>query len=144
MKIIDFERKGNVVRFYLGADDLTEYYGDDWDDYPYDCNAGRVYDEYVKEHIDIAFPFDWLVLEPSNSYGDHNNLCKEDLVARVAPCIIVIPPRVYGESFWWDDFFHWVGADGILKYYYGDHFELDETTKMEKYGGTFLRRGLGA
>lgn len=30
MKIIDFERKGNLVRFYLGDDDLVEWYGDDW------------------------------------------------------------------------------------------------------------------
>jgi hypothetical protein len=27
MKIIDFEKKGNVIRFYLGADDcVTKYY----------------------------------------------------------------------------------------------------------------------
>ena len=29
MKIIDFEKKGNVVRFYLGDNDLKEWYGDD-------------------------------------------------------------------------------------------------------------------
>lgn len=32
MKIIDFERKGNLVRFYLGDDDLAEWYGDDWNE----------------------------------------------------------------------------------------------------------------
>jgi len=25
MKIIDFERKGNLVRFYLGDDDMAEW-----------------------------------------------------------------------------------------------------------------------
>lgn len=45
MKIIDFERKGNLVRFYLGDDDLEEWYGDDWNDTPYEHNAGQVYDE---------------------------------------------------------------------------------------------------
>lgn len=29
MKIIDFERKGNIVRFFLGADDRFNYWGDD-------------------------------------------------------------------------------------------------------------------
>lgn len=29
MKIIDFERKGNLVRFYLGDDDLAEWWGDE-------------------------------------------------------------------------------------------------------------------
>ena len=30
MKIIDFEKKGNVVRFYVGSDNLENYYGDDF------------------------------------------------------------------------------------------------------------------
>ena len=40
-EIIDFERKGNVVRFYLGKN--GEQWGDDWDDAPYEHNAGKVY-----------------------------------------------------------------------------------------------------
>ena len=64
MKIIDFERKGNLVRFYLGDDDLVEWYGDDWGDTPYEHNAERVYDEYIKGYCDMMFPFDDLVLEP--------------------------------------------------------------------------------
>lgn len=64
MKIIDFERKGNLVRFYLGDDDLVEWYGDDWNDTPYEHNAERVYDEYIKGYCDMMFPFDDLVLEP--------------------------------------------------------------------------------
>jgi hypothetical protein len=64
MKIIDFERRGNVVRLYIGNDDLAEWWGDDWNDRPYEHNAGRVYDQYVAGHVDIAFPFDSLVLEP--------------------------------------------------------------------------------
>ena len=70
-KIIDFEVKGNVVRFYLGnkTDEWgwtnknykdrngntpdwlkpnDTYYGDDWDDVPYEHNAGLVYDKFVK------------------------------------------------------------------------------------------------
>ena len=78
MKIIDFEKKGNVVRFYLGEQtenwgwtnpeykDYTgktptwlkpsdRYYGDDWDDKPYEHNAGTVYGEFIKGYKDIAF-----------------------------------------------------------------------------------------
>ena len=43
MKIIDFECTGNVVRFYLGKDNEKDYHGDDWNDTPYECNAGTVY-----------------------------------------------------------------------------------------------------
>ena len=78
MKIIDFEKKGNIVRFYLGEKtedwgwtnpeykDYTgetpswlkpkdTYYGDDWDDAPYEHNAGQVYEEFIKGQKDIAF-----------------------------------------------------------------------------------------
>ena len=40
MKIIDFAKKGNVVRFFLGKDDLKEWWGDDWDDCPYEHKYG--------------------------------------------------------------------------------------------------------
>ena len=49
MKIIDFDKKGNVVRFYLGEDVCNDYWGDDWNDAPYEHNAGTVYNRYVKE-----------------------------------------------------------------------------------------------
>lgn len=38
-QIIDFKRKGNMVRFYIGKN--GEQWGDDWNDAPYDCNADR-------------------------------------------------------------------------------------------------------
>ena len=145
MKIIDFEKKGNVVRFYLGEktedwgwtrSDYTinsktpdwlkssdTYYGDDWDDRPYEHNAGKVYAEFIKGYKDIAFNFDDLVLEPC--CGTYNSSwCKDDMVARKVPCIIVVPKEVYKDS--WDDSFDiWVGADGIKKYYFGDEAETD-------------------
>ena len=31
-KIIDFQRKGNVVRFFIGPDECNDYWGDDWDE----------------------------------------------------------------------------------------------------------------
>lgn len=122
MKIVDFERKGNLVRFYLGEDDLEEFYGDDWDDYPYDSNAGKVYGEFIKGHVDIVFPFDYFVLEPSNDWNG-NDVSKEDMAKRRVPCIIAVPPEVHGDSFYEDSFLRWVGAKGIRKFYFNDNMD---------------------
>lgn len=142
MQIIDFKKKGNIVRFYLGEKtedwgwtrpDYTRngttpdwlkpsdrYYGDDWDDRPYEHNAGQVYEEFIKGYKDIAFDFDDLVLEPAdNAWSDNSHWCKDDMVARKVPCIIAVPKEVHQDS--WDDAFDtWAGADGIKKYYFGD------------------------
>ena len=82
MKIIDFKKKGNVVRFYLGKDSLKEWWGDDWDDTPYEYNAGQVYDEYVTGHSDVFFNFDNLVLEPSDGTND-SGYSKQDMNTEV-------------------------------------------------------------
>lgn len=124
MKIIDFAKKGNVVRFFLGADDLKEWYGDDWDDTPYEYNAGEVYERFVSGHKDIAFPFDDLVMEPCD--GAYNSeYCKDDMVHRSVPCIIVVPAKLVDIS-WDNSFAHWASADGVKRYYFGDRMEADE------------------
>lgn len=147
MKIIDFERKGNVVRFYLGEktkdwgwtnpdykdyngetpshlEPHETYYGDDWDDRPYECNAGTVYGEFVKGIKDIAFDFDDIVLEPCDGMLN-SGWCKDDMVARKVPCIIVISKEDADHDFWRDDFAYWLGADCAKKYYFGDEMEPD-------------------
>lgn len=142
MKIIDFKKKGNVVRFYLGEETpdwgwtrsdyirngktpdwlkpSDSYYGDDWDDRPYEHNAGQVYEEFIKGYKDVAFDFDDLVLEPADgAWNCNSRWCKDDMVARKVPCIIAVPKEVHQDS--WDDAFDtWAGADGIKKYYFGD------------------------
>ena len=134
MKIIDFEKKGNVVRFWLGADDLQEWCGDDWDDAPYDCNAGGVYEQYVSGHRDIAFPFDDLVIEPCE--GAYNcSYTKEDMIKRHVPCIIVVPNELV-DSWFGQDFAHWAVVDGIHRFYFGDRMETeDEEHKNAQPGG---------
>ena len=90
MKIIDFKKKGNVVRFYLGDDDLQNWWGDDWDDRPYECNAGEVYDEFIIDHCDMSFPFGSLVLEPCS--GAFNSAySKDQMMDKLIPCIVVVP-----------------------------------------------------
>ena len=132
MKIIDFERKGNLVRFYLGADDCTDYWGDDWDDAPYDCNAGMVYDQYVKGVIDIVFPFNALVLEPSSTWRGNTHFSKEDMKNRVVPCVIVVPEKLASAS-WCDQFEDWVGAKDVMKMYFGDVMNVREWEGVAYY-----------
>lgn len=124
MQIIDFEKKGNVVRFYLGNDDLESWYGDDWDDTPYEHNAGQVYNEFVAAIKDVAFPFDDLILEPAEDYKNDGNSewCKEDMIQRRVPCIIQVPQNIawYGED---KCFSRYAGMDGVIKFYLGDHME---------------------
>lgn len=121
MKIIDFDKKGNVVRFYFGDDSLTDYWGDDWNDRPYECNAGTVYEEFVKGYVDVAFDFDSLVLEPENDWRNHGNSqwCKDDMRERKVPCIIVVPKELL-EDTWEDGFNYWVAADRVRKIYFND------------------------
>ncbi|MBQ7064154.1 MAG: hypothetical protein IJM90_04620 [Firmicutes bacterium] len=125
MKIIDWERKGNLVRFYLGKDDLKEWWGDDWDDTPYEHNAGTVYDEYVSGHTDICFPWDYTVLEPCCGIWN-SPYSKKDMIRCKVPCVIVAPldPDSFDPSFQ-----ELVGAkdgSGIVKYYFGDQMEPTE------------------
>jgi len=124
MKIIDWERKGNLVRFYLGADDCTDYHGDDWDDAPYDCNAGTVYKEYVKGYADIVFPFDDLILEPCD--GEWNcRFCKDDMVAGKVPCILVVPARL-AETTCYDEYHYWARCKEAKAFYFNDPMEPTE------------------
>lgn len=115
--IIDFERKGNVVRYYLGEN--GKQWGDDFDDTPYECNAGTVYEEYVKGYVDISYPFDCLVIEPC--CGALNSCwSKVDMIQRKVPCIIVVPKDKLDG--WHEDFAHYICSDDVQKVYFGDDY----------------------
>lgn len=76
MKIIDFEKRGNLVRLYLGNDNVDDYWGDDWDDAPYEYNAGKVYDKYISAHVDLAFDWKYYPMESAEYNGMESS--KED------------------------------------------------------------------
>ena len=117
MEIIDFEVKGNTIRFYLGKN--GKQYGDDWDDKPYEHNAGRVYDEFISDYADVYVDFSNVVLQPSDDYSGNSPYCKDDMVARKVPCVVVVPQALKNP---YDDgeFKEWVGVDGVVKFYFGD------------------------
>lgn len=128
MKIIDFDRKGNVVRFFLGDDDCEDYGGDDWNDAPYEINAGHVDSEYIRGYTDIAFPFNTLVLEPCD--GHLNSCwCKDDMKKRRVPCIIAKP--IITNEYYVEDFDTNVGDENVKKYYFGDKMEAEVLTNGE-------------
>jgi hypothetical protein len=55
LKIIDFYISGDQMKLYLGKPDCEDYWGDDWNDRPYEHNAGRVYDEFVEDTVIVNF-----------------------------------------------------------------------------------------
>lgn len=126
MKIIDFSKKGNVVRFFLGDDDCNDYTGDDWNDVPYYCNAEPVDGRYVKGHRDIAFPFDYAVVEPKDPEWEECFYSKDDMKECKVPCIVVVPnPDTY-----FDDDFNRMNADErAIRFYFGD--AMSPSDKLE-------------
>lgn len=133
--LIDFEVKGNVIRLYFGNN--PDYWGDDWDDRPYECNAGTVYSEYVEEIKDYAFDFDTAVLSPEEDwhYRGNSPYCKEDFKNRIAPCLIIgknmdffdlTYSRVLGED-----------CSFFIKLYFGD-LQTDVEQKISKMNGKCL------
>lgn len=122
--IIDCEKKGNVVRFYLGND--PEYHGDDWNDYSYENNCGLVYDEYILGYKDIAFPFDYSVLEPADGAYSESKYSREEFKKGLVPCIVAINNKdfdgVYSEV---NDFSRALGYKKAERYYFGDPMTPD-------------------
>lgn len=126
MKIIDFDKKGNLVRLYLGEDDTNDYWGDDWNDRPYEHNAGTVYGEYVSAIVDVVFPFDYIVLEPCEDWHFNMNspYSKEDMINKYTPCIVAYKPND-DDNIWVldNDFMKIVSMKDSIKFYFGDPME---------------------
>ncbi|MBT1161715.1 hypothetical protein [Bifidobacterium sp. SO1] len=89
--ILDCVRRGNVLRLFLGDPALRSWHGDDWDDAPYEHNAGVVYDGYVSRVVDAAVPFDLTVLEPADDWSHKGNSpwSKDDMRARRVPMLLI-------------------------------------------------------
>lgn len=133
-KIIDFKRKGNQVKFILGDKNLKDWYGDDWDDKPYEHNAGQVYEEFIKGERILTFDYYDAVLKPCS--GMYNSpYSKDDMKYRRIPCIVVVDKSLLKEyvEYWGntDDiaFTEYASAannDLIKKFYFGDIIEMEE------------------
>ena len=85
-KILDFECFGNIVKLYLG-ETVNGIYGDDWNDIPYEHNAGTVYDKFYTDTVEIVFPLSTQVYEPCFGY-DNSPYCKKDFLFRKVPFLL--------------------------------------------------------
>lgn len=124
MKIIDFEKKGNLVRFYLGENDDDDFWGNNWDERPYEKQQdSRVYDRYIAGVRDIVFPFDAIVCEPADGHTNSRR-SKRDMKGRRCPCIVVMMEDVFDEDEYdWtyvDDFDRCAGDGRSIKFMFGD------------------------
>ena len=149
LKVIDFDRKGNVIRFYLGKKTAAwgwtnpdykdpydgkrpewvkpsdTFYGDDWDDAPYQDNAGQVYDQFIYGWYDMYVPFDLVVIEGwqyirrcvGNGLFYTNSISKNALVERQAPIIAICDKD---------------GDEVLREFYMGD--ELEDLTLADFKG----------
>lgn len=146
LQVIDFDTKGSAIKLLLGCPDengdwtnhewkaewtdykpdaSTSYYGDDWNDRPYEHNAGSVYEWFEKgDPLIIHFPYNYRVIEPCDG-EDNSQWCKDDMVARRVPCLVIIPADIIDKDKDWysDGFSYWVGRDGVIKIYFGDTVE---------------------
>lgn len=114
--IVDWERKGNLIRLHLGAANLKEWYGDDWDDAPYEYNAGVVYPEFETDVLDVAIPYDMIVKEPRDDTMN-SGWSKNDMRARRTPMFIIAnQPEGWGGG----DFQHLLADDNATRIYMGD------------------------
>ena len=116
-EIIDWERKGNLVKFYLGKN--GEQWGDDWDDIPWECNAGRVYDKYVEGYKIIAIPFEYNIYEPQRSCS------KRDLINRIVPCLVASKKSFISFQDAWED-------EEAIKFYFGDKIHEERAIIIEE------------
>ncbi len=124
-KIIDIIKNGNVVRYFLARDPklIDESWGDDWDDRPYEHNAGEVYNRYVEKIVDVFYPFDTMVQEPLEDwhYGGNSPFSKEDFKKRKAPRLIICPQNEEEKYFGIiQDYSLLAMDDNATKIYYGD------------------------
>lgn len=97
LKLIDVDTRGNLVRLYFGEyDEKTgtwagaaageQPYGDDWDDAPYEDNAGIVYDRFIKRVVDVCVKWEYRVIEPfAGRY-----FSREELFNTKAPFLSII------------------------------------------------------
>lgn len=126
MKIIDCrivseDSTGTTVKFMLGQDDICEYRGDDWNDVPYEHNAGTVYDRFAVETTTVTFPPHLLVLEPADDwiFDGNSPYSKIDMREELVPCLIVLDPGA-NRDFYEGSFTRALGAKDCERYYFND------------------------
>lgn len=97
LSVIDFEKSGNQIIFYLGVIDKNNMpTGEDWHKPSYEF-ASRVYNEYIKGELRVSIPPEWCAMEPIDNCN--SDACsKNALQEGKSACILLSPERV--TNFW--------------------------------------------
>ncbi len=168
-QIIDWEVRGSCVKFYIGQyteekgwlnDEGYEYYskanltpeefnkikneytGDDWNDKPYEHNAGQVYKEYVKGIRYNYYPFDAVILQPIDEssipklFTDIPEYSKDDFKNKKVPIIIYVKDKEFYEQHREWTYKEWSKAKNsvVEKFYLGDTLQTGSMLSLGKEG----------
>lgn len=111
----------SIIYLWFGDEGVTDYGGDDWDDAPYEHNAGHVSDEYVHDIVRIALPLGLTGVEPADGY-ENSPFCKDDLKSGIAPCVVIVPSSIADLDAAWGNNLYPVclGSREALRIYHGD------------------------
>lgn len=102
-KIIDWScAYGNIIILYLGRANLLNWCGDDWDDAPYEHNAGSVYEYYYDRTVQlIVNPKKYSIIEAcelrtskydaGTSESLNSDISKDDIKDGKSPMFILCP-----------------------------------------------------
>lgn len=137
LKLIDFEKKCNQLRLFFG--DATNPWGDDWDDLPYQHNAGRVYNEFIKDTAVLSFYYDDIVYEPADDYT-FQDVSKEMMLKKRVPAFVALPVKYREpESYWQCYSFAKLLADSqAIPFYFGITVKEIEKILNEHFPKTSL------
>lgn len=142
-KIIDFEIRGCAIKLYIGECD--DWGGDDWDDAPYEHNAGTVYDRYVTEEIVLHLKYDGCyIYEPSDCSGLNSRYSKDDMKAHRVPMFVVLPETEHDSCYWYtyEDFYSAACNENSILVYMGDDLK-SVVESLEDYIVAFERKEVG-
>lgn len=135
--LIDFEKKCNQLRLFFG--DGEDPWGDDWDDAPYQHNAGRVYSEFIKDTAVLSFYYDDIVYEPADDYT-FQDVSKEMMLKKRVPAFVALPVKYREpESYWKCYSFAELLADShAIPFYFGITVKEIEKILNKHFPKTFL------
>ena len=103
------ERKDKAVREIKATLDFLDI-----------VDPGIVYERFVIDTLDLAIPFDSLVIEPCNGVVNCG-YSKEDMKVRRVPCLLIVPASVTeGKEWVGEDFQYWIGNAQAFRIYFGD------------------------
>ena len=117
--LIDMCQRGNSIRLYFGGA-VQEITADDWNDIPYEHNAGIVYSEFVNFYIDVLIPFNWRVTDIAGEldYYENSQYCRNDFKSGELPLFWTVDQNNERED---------------VKFYMGDLKDY-VMTKLDKIG----------